>query len=106
LTFIALLVLAAMTFIDTQFIFLEKEELIELKEVEREEEIEENAESKKSGFKHLFSGGSDFIASLSKVIFPVYWNNLSLGKQLFSSFHKRNNVPLFIMYCALRVHLV
>lgn len=105
LTFIALLVFSAMTFNDTQFIFIDHEEWIEAREVEKEEEVKEGEESEKSELKYLFSGGSDFISSSWHPEFSNYWQVLRDGKSLNALDFTHTKVPLFIMYCALKLHL-
>lgn len=105
LTFISLLVFSAMTFNDTQFIFIENEEWIEAREVEKEEEVKEGEESEKSELKYLFSGGSDFMSFSWHPEFSASWQALNIGKRLNSLNLAHSKIPLFIKYCALKLHL-
>ncbi|MFY0686420.1 MAG: hypothetical protein JXQ90_04595 [Cyclobacteriaceae bacterium] len=101
--FIALLLFAVMTYNDTSFLLLDKEENIEGREIEIDE-VSEAEDSKKSGFKYVSIGSSGFLPS-------QYQNRLN-GLLESTDIQQPNiykllavNIPLFIMYCALRIHI-
>ena len=101
LRFIALLVFAAMTFADTYYIIFDKE-FVEVAEVEKEEEIkEERASNHKilslGGLDYFFSAWESRISSNSYLLTEYKWT-IHLNST-------RANIPLFIMYCALKLHL-
>lgn len=103
LTLLALLVFTAMTFNDMHFMFIEKEELIEGREID---DVKEEEESNKSVYKFHSIGGGGILHS------TIFFNfsNLCFNIHSHPKYAKRNryelSIPLFIMYCTLRLHLI
>ncbi len=100
--FTSLLLLGAMTLIDTRHFCFEKEEVIESREVEREE-LKEGVE-KSDWFQ--FSPSNNYFIS----------NEVSYQLRHFTSFEyqgitghysliRRSDVALFLKHCCLKIHL-
>ena len=98
-----MLVFGAMTLADTKSFYLEKEEIVEGREIEREE-LKEGAEGKDS-IKLLISGGTDYLAAHHTIglqrTLEYHTQEMSLRNTEF----QKKSIPLFIMHCCLKVHL-
>ncbi|MEP0985149.1 hypothetical protein [Ekhidna sp.] len=98
----SLLLLGAMTLIDTRDFYFEKEELVESREVDREE-LKESAE--KSDWIQFSAGGNDFIpneiCNQLRHITSFEYQGITGHYSLI----RRSNVPLFLKHCCLKIHL-
>ncbi|MFY0653283.1 MAG: hypothetical protein JXQ96_14670 [Cyclobacteriaceae bacterium] len=99
----SLLLFVAMTLADTKFFYLEQEELVESAEVEREE-IKEAKEGR-DWIRTLLSGGADylsvqntFLAQRAALICTREIAQLAIA--ILSA-----DIPLFIKFCCLKIHL-
>ncbi len=99
---LALALLGAMSISDSRLLYQEIDELVEGRELEREE-LKEGAESGKDWIKLLMSGGTDYIHQQSichlpdKIGFHIQESNLEQ-----SHFHQ-SLVPLYLLHCSLRL---
>ncbi|GAB4234283.1 MAG: hypothetical protein Tsb0034_07920 [Ekhidna sp.] len=91
-----------MTFIDTRHFYLENEELVESKEGEREE-LKEGTEDK--DWIKLIFGFSDFWVGNQSIESICYSYFLSLANTTCDNFFNKQEVPLFLKYCCLKIHL-
>lgn len=98
-----MLLLGAMALADGKSFYLEQEELLEGREIEREE-LKEGSEGR-DWIKLLFSGGPDFHAmQVYHQIRIVTADHIKEITQRNCTFD-RQEIPLFLMYCCLRTHL-
>lgn len=91
-----------MTFIDTRYYYLENEELVEGRETEREE-LKEGAEGKE--WVKLLNGSFD--QDILNQSFQFHQNSCFHEREInqLNAFLSKENLPLFLKYCCLKIHL-
>lgn len=102
LTILSLLLFTSMTLADTRVFYMEQEQVVESKEVEREE-LKENAEGKVE-IKTLLFGSADgdtnqILYHLNRVANSFFRAATNRNRTL-----QKSQIPLFLMYCCLMVH--
>ncbi|MEQ9301199.1 MAG: hypothetical protein RIF33_21665 [Cyclobacteriaceae bacterium] len=99
-----MLLISAMTLADTRAWVFELDEIIEGREIEKEE-LKEGSEVAREWYRLLSAGGLDFIPS-DPFLFKSVLLHYSALNQSSAYLHTTDSrAPLFILHCSLKIHL-
>ena len=95
---IASFLFAAMTLSDSSWMYLEEEDLLEIKEGEREEELEEESKGK-----HKPGGFSTVFLTADNTVLGQISDHFVIALKPYVESKSTSTVPLFLLYCRLKI---